>query len=374
MQYSYSNWTYSPQGKGSSRNQYDGSWGYWYNVGSPFWVSYDVRSASGVETPDFHKRKRSGELLPLNLYVRSDASGTQAKFAVSYYDTRLPYNPYMVHDDNCNYVDMGRPVDAVTLSAKFDRDLASLYVQEAAAKIYSSGWDSLTFLAELKKTVGMVLGVAKKLRTLRDQRVVDNWLEARYGWRVLYYDIQDIIKAINRIDDKRKRFSERAGNTFKSSVPCSSTVLNWAGVGLVHETTWTEEWTISTGGRVVADIQPPVFQFNPLKTGWELITYSFVVDWLFGIGTWIDAMSFLVVSSRFFSAGVCKIQYQTIPGNFSISSTGPVSCIAYPSGQSVHQGEFLAREPIPVKLAPFYRVRLDALKVVDLIALILQRK
>lgn len=360
--------------------------------GTPYKIYSSIRSSDygyllGEDLAGFHKMKRSGVLLPLTYFRKLSENGSQTG---TYYAAQSGGTTYTY---TAGFFSSCWQSDA-SLEASLSGLDASYFVQAAAAKIYASGWDALTFIAELKETANMfrntALRFSRTLRKIRSAQTVghlakrakrggiktaksldDLWLEGRYGWRTLAYDVQDIIKAISRIDDKRKRFRESVGTTFTDSVSWPQTVSGGMTVVLSRVT----EYEFGLRGTAVADIEPPKVAFNPVITAWELTKLSFVVDWFVNVGQWLESMSYLALATQHYEAQGLYVKATT---------TGTVESVSFLSGWSGYctwtgswVQELYERVPTSVSFNPLQQVRLDLWKGLDILSLVgqyLQRR
>jgi len=106
------------------------------------------------------------------------------------------------------------------------------------------------------------------------------WLEYSFGWSPLFQDVYDGINAIGQpIPGGRFKATGREGFSFSS---------------------YYEEF--STNGRCLmgafVEIDNPNSYLaqqmglaNPIQVAWELVPFSFVVDWVFDVGTCIGALT-----------------------------------------------------------------------------------
>ena len=184
--------------------------------------------------------------------------------------------------------------------------------------------DLVTALAESKETIGHMNGTIRRLasllraikkgkfkelapKTFRKWKrlsktgkakltldiISDAWLEARYAWRPLVYDIQNIIDFAN------SPFAER--RTYRGfDRDESSGVGNFTHTenGRTYEVSYTliSESTARAG--LLTQLKSSAFAngrdlglSNLAGAAWEAIPYSFVVDWFVNIGGLIAAMS-----------------------------------------------------------------------------------
>lgn len=345
-------------------------------------IAKDSSYVAGFDILGYHKRKRAGELLPFTPWEKFTKRVT--------WTGRLQYShagssTIWYTDSNWSHPTSLVPWDPTLTdmrNATSGYDTRP-YIQAAASSIYSQGFDAFTFLAEFRKTVAMFSQAVGRLRAMEDTfqqwyRKVGSkthpaialgnfWLEYRYGWRTLWYDMVDIAEALTGLNQGRTRFKQRAGKSTKTAKSVDYTYAGTFGFTV----TAVDEVNTSLRGNVVADIDPPEFQFNPLTTSWELVRFSFIIDWFLGIGQWLATLSFLFFETDYAAAGGL---YYTVKRTWSITNTtaspGYVVNIAQTSGQL--DMVYRIRTPQAVPNFPLFNVRLDIPKVADLLAIIWQ--
>lgn len=320
------------------------------------------------ETPGYHKLVKSGRLLPLSYYRSSQLRGTySAAYTTSDPNAQSPWESYYTPD--AQFFSM----DAITFRNQdlFDQCFPNArdYVQASAAKIYSNGWDALTFLGELSETASMFRNIGKSLANLiKKDGIPNGYLQYRYGWRTLYNDLMSLQDVLNNIDDSRKRFRETTRSTVNQRF-ISTMAWDWStSSGII---TRDDNVEIGVNGTVVADIEPPKFIFNPVKTGWELITASFIIDWFINIGQWIDAMSFLALSETHYGSTGAMVKYTT---NFAVTSVSPKSPIIIKAAtvNCNMSYRWVVRTPSTIPLGLSTIRRLNVLKVLDIVLIVKQ--
>lgn len=326
---------------------------------------------TGATTPDFHKLLKAGELLPYTPWTQFFGEAWRS-LQLHYTEKANPSNTGDQLAGNWNpAISSGtwkwrqEPADLQYYAARFD---TGPFVQQSAATIYAKGHDTLTFLAEVHKINALFKGaVGTLVKLMRGKSLAQAWLEYRYGWRILYYDMVEISETLANLSVKRKRFAERSGTSHHISEDIGSTVVTGGGHTLIFS--GTNHIQISLRGSVVADIEPPKFQFNPVLTTWELITFSFVVDWFIGIGQWLESLSFMATQSKYVAAGGVYITSSSSTLLESMTSVDVND--SGTTGESACKSEITIRTPTTVNISnPFWRVNLDAFKVLDLISLI----
>jgi hypothetical protein len=322
----------------------------------------------GYNIEGFREHIRQGRLLPHTHFEHYSSEG----FGDGYYNI-LNNNNHLIalntHNDpwkvwKMTYADI---VSAATLDHV-------VYVQAAAAKISSQGWDALTFIAEIASLKRMFSGLLTKLGNLLQGkslgRAADLWLEGRYGWRTLIYDIQDFNKALSNMKEQRTRFSERVGmSTSKTNVVTTPIT----GADVLADIVTIDVIETSARGSVTADIVVPPFRFNVVNTAWELIPFSFVIDWFVSVGKALDAADFISSSSNYSASGGTSV---TITRSMTLTNVRPrysyitVYDVRY-DAQVISKYEI--RQPMSVSIRPQFRLNLDKLKLIDILSLILQR-
>lgn len=344
-------------------------------MGAPYLIhvktwydSLDYRVSEGRDTPNYHARKRKGELLPLTYWRQFKVKGSASGISTLEY-----YEADQVTLKNTDIILNWNPFDAYWAISESELQEwisdaeYSYYVQAAAAKIASSGWDALTFVAELSKTIHMFRTFVKNIiARSTDLRVDKSWLEARYGWRTLWYDIEDINKALKNLNGERKRFKESIGSNTSTTVERIEPIVWGSGTRNLRIVDTVE---VGVRGTVVADIDPPDFSFNPVITSWELFTFSFVIDWVVNVGQFLEALSFIALSSNHVAAGGLNVKLNRFvhiqdiewAPRYGGSQAAEATCNA----------ELTIRHPTTVPLRPLSKLRLDAFKIMDLVALFL---
>jgi hypothetical protein len=180
-------------------------------------------------------------------------------------------------------------------------------------------------LAEAGTTVRMFKNTAKLLRHARRLKppggfgstrdVANGYLQYKYGWKPLLNDIFGVAnESIRIVQNKLQRIS--AGAKVRENVPTTVFYSTIDGAPNVPAMRIKKETSFS-GCRIglILQIPPSAFRLDrwmsmsPLSIGWELIPYSFVVDWVFDVGSYLRNMeTALLYNTTFYSGYVSEIR------------------------------------------------------------------
>lgn len=187
---------------------------------------------------------------------------------------------------------------------------------EALANMRSELWDVGTFLAEINKTASMVanarasalervekiLSVLAKRHHRKKFRTFDElfsefssmWMEARYGWRILYYDILSAQEAYQRLTEGlstiRRRWTVTEDSQQEAYSPWSQMKVGTTRYPFMWRwyTNALHVGRAGCGGHI--DLNAPV-SVDPVITVWEVIPFTMVSDWFVNIGDNLRAFS-----------------------------------------------------------------------------------
>lgn len=233
----------------------------------------------------------------------------------------------------------------------------------------------------LRKPLKDVLKECKKMTgPERVAKLESWWLEGRYGWRPFVYDVISIIEAQNA--EARYRLTK------KDLVSENETIVDaaYAHYGIATACTNVRveqriaQW-VSFGqtGDFRSGLMAPFRKFgwyDLVGAGWDLVPYSFVIDWFINVGEAAKAMeAFLLYEER-----IGWVRYNEITTNrlYHVTTWEPynpsggttwyyVDSIVGPLSRVTAESETWTRVPY-ANFAPHFGLRcdLDWKKVVDI--------
>jgi hypothetical protein len=129
------------------------------------------------------------------------------------------------------------------------------------------------------------LGAKPRPSRLKTSDVSGRWLEMQYGWLPMLSDTYEAVKAYEVLTRERK-LTFRVSRTVRAHGITTGTTSNykqltdvWAGKVILAELSETLSAPRSCG------------LYDPLSVVWEIIPYSFVIDWFLPVGSFLDNLS-----------------------------------------------------------------------------------
>jgi hypothetical protein len=287
-----------------------------------------------------------------------------------------PFHTYSNSKPTYGFLSAHLPVVDIGLLQSFvEPALLDNVATRAAVALSAPTHDSLTFTAELGKTVHMFRNIGTRMGSLMSSTNPKDWasawLEGRYGWRTLGYDLESIQDAVERLD-KQTNFYRSTSLSTSSTAINDSTVIEW-GSGATYTVTHTGKVDVSYRGFAIGKQSPPKFGGDIVVTAWELIPYSFVLDWFLDVGMKINYYvnsnpkleRAIGVGTKVTYSNQTKVNMTTTgSGNWELDSLDMTGTI---------KGTLLERDGFSPSLTPSLNVRLDQWKVLDILAMVVQR-
>jgi hypothetical protein len=339
----------------------------------------------GRQTANYNRKVKSGQLLPLNPYEKFsyEALGGLYRQTGKFTSAANEYTSSGLHAYLPTYGSVS-VVDARLLAKEIfqDADLTTL-LQQAYANS-APDLDLLTTLAELGKTVALVKGFRERLvklilqarrggLTSAAQAVGNAWLEWRYGWRLLGYDIAAVANTLEQ-PFRDNILTGRAGISKVDQKEYSDHTVNYfRDEEIIHKVTVDASLRVSVALQTAS--REANFSASLASTTWELIPFSFIADWFVSIGTAISAYNAYSSSLKQLASLSYKVtetverSVGTVTVGTGTYATAPCSCV----GTSSSKMTYLARRPISPapSFVPQISVGLDWSTIADLSAILI---
>lgn len=190
-------------------------------------------------------------------------------------------------------------------------------------------WSGRGSSSRSKRDFKLVSTWAKTAKT-GAKELAENWLELQYGWKPLLSDVHDSVEKVSRYFQKSGDFiiAQASGSSSKRSTtvsdrdsvyvpgPYNANVKVRTSIDLYERTKFGLRFKVSDAQK--AFLAQTGFT-NPIDLAWELLPYSFVVDWFLPIGPWLE--SFTAFSGLEFVDGY-KTQFQRENTIMSVHDSG----------------------------------------------------
>lgn len=160
--------------------------------------------------------------------------------------------------------------------------------------------------------VPKILGLSKSsLRQNRGRSLADYWLEYSYGWKPLADDIYTTQKILLNQLEKGRKLKSSAKASFKD-----------AFTGVDGSRRNDIELEASLRATIHAEIENPYLSTidqlglsSPAQVAWELVPWSFAVDWIVPIGSTLEALT-AAVGLKFRSGWISSHQSFSVNSRF----------------------------------------------------------
>lgn len=244
------------------------------------------------------------QIVPSNWTRYSGVVGDSGRF-----NSLNHFNEVLGEFDACIPLDTSAALVAARLKIKDKRvDLGVAYAERKATSNLLG--DTARRLATAVRAVrhgefrnaARVLGISNDVKKPRGSNWTNHWLQLQYGWKPLLSDVYGACDALAKRPMGDWRVTAKAFRSdqdswaverypYGSAYPqgnydsCRNVAERHRGVFVRIDAIPGNDLTMSLASLGVT---------NPLLVAWELVPYSFVVDWMFPIGNWLDSLDALV--------------------------------------------------------------------------------
>lgn len=339
----------------------------------------------GVSIIGFFDKKRRGELLPHTNFHQVKWTGQW--LGGTFHSEKLKTPGKGDKADITNFRGVPMPSSYRILDAP-DYDCSTFgapsppgdywqsLLQRAAGNAYSKGFDLLTSAAEARESWNLFKQIANHIVTFRNRTrrlnssdLADAWLTYRYGVRPILNDLESLNHAINEWDKVSKISSERAGLSISDNG--NETIVEGHRQGnLTYDLDTTWDMTHSLRGSVTGKFKASRIITNPVRTAWELVPYSFVFDWVIDVGSYLDSMSYRLLSSQWAASYGFKTTYSR---SYNLTGYSNSDYSGSASATYLYTMEVDYRSPSSISNLPQVRYNpFNAFQAADLLSLLRQ--
>jgi hypothetical protein len=370
-------------------------------------------SMSDVETPNFKARSLKGEVIlsPMTKSVY-DLKRMPATTSFSLHHENKP-----VGEEYRRYDEPHWPIGDITRKS-FDTDFGILFDQsddnrnEAIAHAWANVDECeiqlLASLGELPETIRWIASIYRKslvvirlynrklsvlsamylaFKKTRKRDIADGfaqlWLEYRYAFRPLVFEMKQAVDAAHKSIKKNSRATGRGFKLANVIWTSNYETRCWEERTIV---TWLRTHTSYTTYRagVLYQIEDDLSSIlavwgidQPLESAWELLPFSFIIDWFFNIGDiiamWTDNAGLTPLGSWCVENRVLSItdigisvRHGSLPSN-NLFDWGTMPAAMTNNGSLKSVGQYKRRVINPAQsYIPSVKLNLDLAKIFDL--------
>jgi hypothetical protein len=151
------------------------------------------------------------------------------------------------------------------------------------------------------------LGSVPKGVRRKSKALANNWLEYHFGWEPLVKDIGSAIETLQAPPPKRKKVTAKASASSKASFHPGGASPVWVDDISTVKARLSAKISVSNPNLYLANQMGFI---NPLSVAWELVPFSFVVDWFGNVGDVLSSMT------DFIGLDVQSAQWTTLSDTF----------------------------------------------------------
>jgi hypothetical protein len=189
-----------------------------------------------------------------------------------------------------------RGVNKAILNAKNDLSLllSDYYQRVQAEKMIANTVRRLAHAVKALRRgdlggVARLLGQPSTRKRLTGRTVSQQWLEIQYGWKPLLSDVYDVFEALTPIQGLIRSIGRSHCDIPLSGVQEDPTFTSTNEIHISKKSKTTLYFTFPGDGALLQAAQGGLFA--PLEVAWDLLPWSFLIDWFLPIGDYFQALN-----------------------------------------------------------------------------------
>lgn len=363
----------------------EGTFSGWSTLSDTLTGSVTKKEIDDVDVPGFQALLKCGAALPINPVVIQTYTNSHDTIDDYTEDTRLVSCSSGFTEEVRGGIFNASAVDnrMILVPPSVSPSTVSAMVHSARARVNAAALDVLTnifeskdlprtFRTTLQGVTDLALAAARRSRHPRDFH--SHWLNYRYGWMPLIFTLNDAVTAMNNVREGFIR--EKMSATFNSSDASNRDGPSDPNSLWRFQENYTQRLRVT--GMAYGEVSglSGSYGFDPLVTAWELVPYSFVVDWFFQVGTFLQSVSPFGVAANLRSGYsirtslvrkiMTRVYYNNSPTIVKVGS-GTLGILTLTT-------ERYERVPDEGGSMPGWNPRLSTERLVDAAALVLNQK
>ncbi len=198
-----------------------------------------------------------------------------------------------------------------------ERKLTASLIADTATRI---GGAYVSLLHGKPRQAMLALGISKKRREPRSSNAAGKWLELQYGWKPLLSDVYGSAEALAKQPPSNWRVTAKGTKSSKRTWEYKRNLKTWPspdsrGTCTANFGAFTRIDALPANEALVS--LSSVGVTNPLLVGWELVPFSFVVDWFYPVGNWLNTLDAMLGYTDIWTSTSVRIK-----ANWSTSGVG----------------------------------------------------
>lgn len=147
---------------------------------------------------------------------------------------------------------------------------------------------------DISSAVRRMAGDPRSARKLRGKDIADQWIGLQYGWKPLLSDVYGLVTGLHERETvSRPKIFRASASGYKNGVSLN-TWTNARGVAEpwgMRRTQVSCKYTVQAFPNAALASPAALGLTNPLVPIWEIIPWSFVVDWFLPVGNYLEQLS-----------------------------------------------------------------------------------